>query len=436
MTTTSLDTAWSLVESGDPGAAMRELRSAAPDLPAAQVAPLVERLAVDGGFDDLAEAARTLAAKPDHPGALYQYGYACVGRGAAFLAVPALTEALRAATAPPRGLLAKVRGRADQRLPIIAELAIALEDEERHAEAVTLLRDQDALLRDWPERYLLAYNALMAGDATAARTAFDRLPAEAGQWQPAADRLRRSLDRAAAVAATAQPGGPDPLGHQALRAWHFTLTGGLLATLSPYGWEAGMTGRYAFLQDSYALCREGLERLRLILEATGTRPHSVSLLPGRADRALGLAAADLLGLPAQPYRPGTADTVVVAYDLSEADGELLSLLNERAPGEVLYEHATCWTEAPGVAADVCGLLGQTILAPWEPLGGEPDERTAEELAADIRTADPTPDPGDGGTPADPDEALAAFARAVAPRWLEGPRDRCRSSGPVRSSRFA
>ncbi|MEU9046952.1 MULTISPECIES: hypothetical protein [unclassified Kitasatospora] len=435
MTTTSLDTAWSLMESGDPGAAMRELRSVARDLPAAQVAPLVERLAADGGFDDLVDAARALAAKPTHPDALYRYGYACVGRGASFLAVPALTEALRAAEAPRRGLLAKVRSRADQRLPIIAELATALEDEEHHAEAVALLRDHDALLRDWPERYLLAYNTLMAGDAVAARTAFDRLPAEAGRWQPAADRLRRSLDRAAAVAA-AQPDGPDPLHHQALRAWHFTLTGGLLATLSPYGWDAGMTGRYALLQDSYALCREGLERLRLILETTGTRPHSVSLLPGRADRALGLAAAGLLGLPAQPYRPGTANTVVVAYDLSEADADLVSRLNERAPGEVLYEHATCWTEPPGVAADVCGLLGQTILAPWEPLGGEPDERTAEELAADIRSADPTPDPGDGETPADPDEALAVLARAVAPHWLTGPRDRCRSAGPVRSSRFA
>ncbi|MBP0448298.1 hypothetical protein J5Y04_01870 [Kitasatospora sp. RG8] len=434
--TTPLETAWSLVEAGDPDAALRELRSAAAEVAAAEVAPLVGRLAVDGGFEDLAAAARALVAAPADPVALYEYGYACVGSGAAFLAVPALAEALRLAAAPKRGLFARGRGHADQRLPILAELAVALEDEERHAEAVTVLREHDALLRDWPERYLLAYNALMAGDAAAARADLDRLPADAGQWQPAADRLRRSLERADAVAATARPGGSDPLGHQALRAWHFTLTGGLLATLSPYGWTAGMTGRYAFVQDDYGLCRRTLERLRLVLEATGTRPRSVSLLPGRADRALGLAAAEVLGLPVQPYRPGAGNSVVVAYDLGEVDDELVVLLRERAPGEVLYEHATCWTSPPGAAADVCGLLGQTVRAPWEPFGGEPDGRTAEELAADILAADPTPDDGDGETPADPDEALAAFARAVGHRWLAGPRDRCRSSGPVRSSRFA
>ncbi|MEV0411768.1 hypothetical protein AB0I68_13460 [Streptomyces sp. NPDC050448] len=44
-------------------------------------------------------------------------------------------------------------------------------------------------------------------------------------------------------------------------------------------------------------------------------------------------------------------------------------------------------------------------------------------------------PGDGQTPADPDEALRSFTAAVAAGWLAGPRDRVRSAGPVRSSRF-
>lgn len=62
-------------------------------------------------------------------------------------------------------------------------------------------------------------------------------------------------------------------------------------------------------------------------------------------------------------------------------------------------------------------------------------RPAEELARDIVTADPTPDEGDGQTPADPDRALRTFTEAVATGWLRGPRDRVRSPGPVRSSRF-
>ncbi|MBV6697248.1 hypothetical protein KV557_08945 [Kitasatospora aureofaciens] len=452
MTTPSLDTAWHHLEAGDPHAVLRELRGLADDVPAAQVASLVQRLAADSGFDDLADAAGRLAAGAGGPVALYKYGYACVERGVSYLAAPALAEGLGLAAAEARegektkrGLFGRSKPRPDSRLPILSELATALEDEERHAEAAAVLREHEPLLRDWPGRYLLAYNALMSGDRTTARATLDRLSAPDDQWRPAADRVRRALDRADAVEAGAGAGSaevatltPTPLSHQDLRGWHFALTGGLLATLSPYGFAAGMTGRYAFLQDSYGLCRHGLERLRLVLDATGTRPRSVSLLPGRADRALGLAAAELFGLPAESYRPGTGHTLVVAYDLNDVDGighETLAALRERATGEVLYEHATCWTDTPPVTADVSGLLGQTVAPPWRMLGDEPDERPAEALAAEIVAADPTQDEGDGDTPPDPDDALTAFARVAREHWLNGPRDRCRSSGPVPSSRF-
>ncbi|WP_254897645.1 hypothetical protein [Kitasatospora sp. NA04385] len=137
---------------------------------------------------------------------------------------------------------------------------------------------------------------------------------------------------------------------------------------------------------------------------------------------------------------------MVAYDLNEVDGELLSALHERAPGEVLYEHATCWTDTPGVSADVCGLLVQRIVAPWEPRmavdeDGEvthapADGRPAEELAREILAASAEPDDGDGATPPDSEEELARFAARAAATWATGTRDRIRSSGPVRSSRFA
>ncbi|OKI28775.1 hypothetical protein [Streptomyces sp. CB03911] len=427
---------------GDPAAAMRELRLGGEEPDLAEAAPLVAEIAAAVGFDDLARAARALAGAPGGAGPLYAYGYACIERGVPFLAVPALTEALRLAVepAPTRGLFGRVRRQpAPEPRAILAELAVALEDEERHAEAVDVLERHQGILRDWPDRYLLAYNAVMAGDLDRARRTLDALPPAGTDWQSAADRLHRALDRAA-VAAPA--GGP---GHQDLRAWHFVLTGGLLGTLSPYGFTAGMTGRYAYLGDSYDQCRHGLDRLRLILDAAGLRPRSVSLLPDRPSRALGLAAARLFGLPAEPYRQGTPDTLVVAYDLSEVDEALVPGLRARAAGEVLYEHATCWTSPPPVSADVSTLLVQVVRAPWDAAtryvpGGEPveepaDARPAEELAAEICAADPGPDAGDGDTPPDLDEALADFTRAVRGRWLAGPRDRVRSSGPVRSSRF-
>ncbi|WP_329569520.1 hypothetical protein [Kitasatospora sp. NBC_01266] len=436
-----------LLESGDVPAAVRELRSVAGEVTSVQAAPVVERLSRAVGFEDLAEAARVLAglpqraSAPERAQAHYDFGYACVERGLSFLAVPALSEALPLATAEPkRGLFGRSRVEGPEARVVLAELAVALESEERHGEAVELLERHDAFLADWSVRYLLVRNALTAGDVDRAARQFALLPApDEEQWQSAADQLRRALGRAEAAREVG------PLDFQNLRAWHFVLTGGLLGTLSPHGFAAGMTGRYAYLVDGYEQCRAGLERLSLILGATGREPRAVSLLPDRSSRILGLAAARLLGLPAQPYRPGTPDTVVVAYDLTEVDEQLLAQLHQRAPGEVLYEHATCWTAPAPVSADVSTLLAQLVVKPWDerprftkdgaadPLPA--DERAAEELAALICAAEPFADEGDGETPADPNEVLAAFAAAVRDRWLDGPRDPSRFPGPVRSSRF-
>ncbi|MFI9271744.1 hypothetical protein ACIGXM_13645 [Kitasatospora sp. NPDC052896] len=414
---TELARAWELFAAGDPQGAMRTLRIAADALPSAEVAPLVEKLARGAGFDDLTEASAALAAHPEDATRLYEFGYSCVERGVPHLAVPALRASL--ALRPGRQTL--------------LELAVALEDGERHADAVDLLQEHESRTADWPDRYLLVHNALMNGRLDLARQVFGTLTAPDENWAPAADRIRRILARATDAA---------PVDRTDLRGWHFTLTGGLLTTLSPFGFQQGMTGRWAFLQDSFDSCRYGLERLRAVLTAAGRRPTSVGLLPDRGSRALGLAAARLLGLPAVPYRPGTPDALVVAYDLNACDQELVGRLRDRAPGEVLYEHATCWTAPPVVPADVSTLLVQTVIAPWEPglpSAGDPmpaDDRSPEDLAEAIRTASVEPDPGDGGTPADPDELLTSFAARVRGSWLTGPRDRVRSAGPVPSSRFA
>ncbi|WP_431682934.1 hypothetical protein [Kitasatospora sp. KL5] len=432
-----LSEARELFESGDVPGAIRTLRRAADSLAPAEYAPLTGRLAEATGFDDLAEAAAGVTASPDRPEALYAFGYACIERGVSALAVSALREALRLALVPRRsGLFGRAARRGIEPQQILLELAVALEDEQRHATAVELLAEHDGLLTDWPGRYLLVHNALMDGRTDAAARVFAALGEPSDTWRPAADRVRRTLDRARDAA---------PADRRDLRGWHYTLTGGVLATLSPYGFEAGMTGRWAYYGDSFDACRRGLDRLGVILAAAGHRPSSVALLPDRGSHALGLAAARLLGLPAEPYRPGTPDALVVAYDLNECDQDLVRGLRERAPGEVLFEHATCWTDTPAVSADVSTLLVQHVVAPWEPslrIGddGTPertpaDERSAEELAEEICAADPEPDEGDGETPADPDELLAAFTVKVRGSWLSGARDRIRSAGPVGSSKF-
>ncbi|WP_329209876.1 hypothetical protein OG257_21775 [Streptomyces sp. NBC_00683] len=417
------------LDGGDVPGALRRLRQA-PSAPLEEVATVVGRAAEAAGFDDLRKAATALAAHPGRVRALYDYGYACVERGVSYLAIPALREALRLAPGSS-GML--------------RELVSAYEDEGRHRDAVDALLAQEDGLGDWPDRYLLVFNAVLAGDLELARRQHARLSAPADDtWRGAWDRQNRVLERAA----TAGP--VSPLDHSDLRGWQYVMGGTVLGTLSPHGYDAGMTGRYAWFQDSHDQCLQGLLRLKSVLAAAGVRPRSVSLLPDRGSRILGLAAAGVLGLPAEPFEAGREDTVVIAYDLNDTAGadqgpELLGQLFRRAPGQVLHEHASCWTDPPAVAADSVSLLHQSVVPPWGEvlrLGddggaerGEADGRPEAEIAAEIVGADPTPDGGDGSAPADPVEKLTDFVSAVRGTWLQGDRARLRSAGPVGSSRF-
>ncbi|MFE5740118.1 tetratricopeptide repeat protein [Streptomyces celluloflavus] len=442
-----------LAESGDAPGVLRVLRTA-DGLSLRDTARITGKLATALGFDNLSEAATALVRDPEDPQYLYDFGYACVDRGAAFLAIRPLYEALRRVPDSP---LART------------ELVAALEAENRHAEVVELLEAHLATLRPWPDRYLLAFNALLAGDPDRAGTHFARLPVpDDAQWQPAHARLHAMLRRTLALRAAATPhpfdsiaafGGrlasdssaatsdappaPAPLAPDDLRGWHFALTGGILTTLSPYGF-ASMRGRYGLLQETPGGVLHGLHRLRLVLARAGLRPRTVSLLPDRSSRILGRAAARLLGVPAEPFDPGRARTLVVAHRLDDADPDTLRQLRDRTDQQILFEHATCWTRPPAVGADISTLLGQFVSAPWSArlrfsgdgaAQGPPDDRPEQVIVDDLLRADPTPDPGDGESPADLDTALGRFVTTARDEWLTGPRDHLPSPGPVHSPRL-
>ncbi|MFI6289131.1 hypothetical protein ACIBCM_31040 [Streptomyces sp. NPDC051018] len=422
--TSQLAGAQKLLDSGDIPGAVRALRPIAETTPLRDLAQVVRQLATAVGFEDLAGAAKTLTRKPDDPQALFDFGYGCIDRGISFLAVPALRQALR---------------RVPDSRSLLSELVSALEGEHRHEEAAALLAERDAVLHAWPERYLLVYNSLLAGDLARAHDSVMRLPPpDDHSWEWAYGRISGMLHRAELAA------GASPLDRRDLRGWHYTLTGGHLAVLSPYGFDAGMNGRYAYVQDSVEQCRRGLGRLALALRGAGREPRTVSLLPGRAQEILGVAAARVLALPLEPYDPQRTDTVVVAYDLNTVDRDLAESLRYRPDGQILYEHATCWTGPPAVGADMSGLLCQSVVEPWGPRlravdnGVEqlpPDPRPEADIAAEIAEAAGEPDPGDGQTPDEPDEMFGAFVAATASAWATGPRSHLGSPGPVPSSRF-
>ncbi|MFG2045361.1 tetratricopeptide repeat protein [Dactylosporangium sp. NPDC048998] len=407
------------LNAGDLSGAIRTLLTAAADAPTAELAAILARAGRLAGFDDLAEAADAVVSDPRDAVFLYQLGWTCIERGISQIAIPLLEASLDAAPGHRR---------------IVTELAAAYEDAYRYGDAVAVLEANDAGLEDWPDRYLLAFYSVMSGDLDRARQAAARLAPAPQDWVHARGRLSGMLERAATV--------PGPLDQQALRPWHYVLNGGVLLHLSPYGFDEPMRGRYAYLHDSLAALRRTIDRLRVVLEAAGPSASSVSLLPDRGSSIFGLALASALGLPAQPYAPGRRDTIIAAYDLSNPATPLPTLA-ERAPGALLVEHATSWTDPGLVAPDATGLLYQSLVPAWGehmrfPPGGEPeqvpaDDRPAEALAAAVLETAPDEDevaPGD--TPAD----LATFAAGLAAGWpLIGRRDRLWSPGPVPSARF-
>ncbi|WP_017587917.1 hypothetical protein [Nocardiopsis ganjiahuensis] len=412
--TSDLPGAWKTLEAGDAPAAVRSLRHTADGLTVGDLAEFTAAVARAQGLDDLATSSEALREQPDSAQACYDFGFECLEAGAPHLAVPALRAARRLAPAAA---------------PALWELVSALEDQERHGDAVRELRAWEGDLPDWPGGYLLAYNALCSGDAGTAREVLDRLSTpDDDSWDLAHDRITRMVDRAGAARAAG------PMDERDLRGWQFALTGAVLGQISPHGFDEGMNGRFAYLGDSYTSCLTGLRDLAAVLGATGQRPDAVMPLPDRSSRILGLAAARSLDLPVVPVDPERSDAVVVAYDLNDTDPELLRRLVPRAPGQILFEHASCWTSPPGATADVVSVLHQQVVRPWGesfrvvdggveqvPADDAPEEELAERiLAAEAEERDP---------------ALTPFAEAVTDHWARGPRLPVATSGPVRSSRF-
>jgi hypothetical protein len=374
-------------------------------------------------FADIVDHA---ADSPDDVQALYDLGYELVENELGWPAVCVLTRALTRAPDEP-GLL--------------SELVCALESDSRHAEAVTHLRASQHLLRNsFLLRYLLVFNEIMRGDLDAARRATAELgdpDVEGGETMKR--NVENMLARSELVASLGK------LDDKDLRGWHFVITGGLLLHVSPFGFDEGMHGRYAFTQDSLSRCKAGLQLLRDVLQRWDVAPQRVLALPDRDSSILAAAAGTLLGLPVEPYASDRAG-LVVAYDFGRLDESTPDELAEHQPGQILYAHATCWTEPPPCAPDLTLYLYQANVAPWDEhlaVGPEgaievpADEGPPEAIAARIVAAEVNDDPEDREE--NQVSELLRWADAIRPMAsafaTEGERGRMWAGGPVGSSRF-
>ncbi len=369
------------------------------------------------------------------PNALYDLGYELLERGLAAVGAT---------------VLARTNELAPRRPKVLGELAFALGDLGQSGEVVRVLRAVPEMTeRDFVLSYHLAFHSVMTRDMEEAARRLPRLLADAQnakstEFQPMAKTIEGLLARADAVRHAT------PLDEDDLRGWQFVVNGQFLLHVSPHGEEV-MHGRYAFLQDSPALCHEGIRRIAALFDAIDVMPPRVFFLPDRASEALARATAKELETGVGPWpKEGTRSPgLVVADDLRAFPKERLESTWPHAPGQVLWAQARCWTQRGPFAEDCATLLYQARTSPWdaamrvdpatkEVVQGKPVEGGAEALAARILDAKVDTD-----ALADLPE-LIELARAACKMTGEhapglartdGKRRKCWLESPVQSNRF-
>lgn len=385
---------------------------------------LLAEVATALGHQALAGDARRAADDVHDPDALYELGYALVEAGLPAIAAAVLTRCLDVVPGSEQ---------------VLTELVSALERTLAYRDAQRLLEAHPHLVEtSFLCRYLVAYNAAMAGDLATTRRHAELLTGADEGEQFLASRITALLARADRVAGLCRLDASD------LRGWHYVLTGSVLTHLSPYGFDEPMRGRYAWLQDSPGRVRTGLDRLAAILATWGERPECIYAPPGRDHEILAHAAAAIVGAPVMPW-PAVgvpAPGLVTIYDLASVDSRELERLLVRRPGQIVYAHASPWTEDGPVAPDVTTLLHQSLTAPWgerlvvdADLGttgrAAADERDAEIIGAEVAAAEGL---GADEITADAVDALATLAERVGPP-PQGRRERLWAGSPVQSNRF-
>ncbi len=329
----------------------------------------LEDARLSGAFQLYAEIARTFA----DPATAEKLRAAA----ADFASVGALYEAAQALFLQHQfGVAATLLHRAQRLQPgqpaIVAELVANLHALLCYAEAQAVLASSGLCEGDPLLSYLLGFSALMSGDLVAARGVMPSLAALSGPSAAARDALAGMLARADALSgAIAPPGGSSvsdrvDLGDHALTAWHAVIQGTMLCHESPHGYGTPMRGRYAFVQDSPDLMRQGIARLKRLLERAERSPARVVAAPDRASLILALAVGQSLELPVVPWAPGQEQSgLVTAWNLSAiTELSFLEALAEHYPEQILFSHASSWVDPFSFAPDVTTLLYQEITNPF------------------------------------------------------------------------
>lgn len=269
----------------------------------------------------------------------------------------------------------------------------------KYSGAAALLRGTPLLERDLRAHYLFALNQMMIGRLERVEAILLKSRELASHQSDDEARivvefLEGLVERGRVVEDRT------PLDERDLRGWHWVLNGAVLLHLSMVGREE-MNGRYAWIQDSYSLCRSGLESIGALMQQWGMQIPRVFGTADRGSSMLGHAAAQYFGVPFVEWSSESVDSpgLIVVYDLDEIDPALLESLSVHRPGQILWSHASSWFNPLPFAPDVTTFLYEVVEPPWRTRAVDPgdpsgplqiveDEGSPVDLAQKILVAEP------------------------------------------------
>jgi len=271
-----------------------------------------------------------------------------------------------------------VLARADRLLPgneqIVTELVHALGCIGDNYEACSCLRSSNLIESSWLCKYLLAFHSIMSANLSEAQQLSYDL---ASTYNVPGDiKIEDKMTMIGCIEGMLKRAddikGVMPLNNQDLRGWHFVINGAFLLHISPHGFYEGMNGRYAFIQDSLELCREGIRKLSIVLDTMKLRPPRIFILDDYDSIILGHAVANILNVPIKLWRCNADGTgsptepgLIVVYDLFNIKAGTLLSFSEHRPEQILFSHVTRWTEDFPFSADLTTYLCQYNIPPWE-----------------------------------------------------------------------
>jgi tetratricopeptide (TPR) repeat protein len=312
------------------------------------VIELFERIIRDLNGDEWGDLVKNVRENPNDVDALYDLAYYLYEESAHSIAATFLS---RANQINPQ----------DEK--IISELVVNLEFMMLNQEACNILSEAKELLENSEFcRYLLGFNRMMMGRINETKKILLTIQdSQDRDIQFMAKSLGGMIKRASILKKSRT------LDTKDLRGWHMVLNGSILSHLSPYGVDEGMNGRYAYISDSYYLCRHGIDRLKKILDTAKIDIPCILALPDHSSQILAMATSEILKKPLKMWDEVdiNIEGLIIAYDLNEIySDEIIQEIADHRIGQILWAHASCWTYPFPFAPDITTYLYQQKNSPW------------------------------------------------------------------------